>query len=107
MKLPRYWAKGTVKTTDQCGRTHSFSCWGWSDLSLGDAEKKGEQRAANIAQRVLKGQRLDRYLYTNRPLREEILQEFTDSQGTTYAAITRNSYGCHVLNTTNVMFVNE
>jgi len=43
--------------------------------------------------------------YPDRPFREEILQEIKDANGATSAVITRNSYGCQVLNTVNVMFV--
>ncbi len=43
--------------------------------------------------------------YPNRPFREPVLQEIKDDAGETTAVITRNSYGCLVLNTARVMFV--
>jgi hypothetical protein len=105
MKFPRYWARGTVEVSDEQGRQHSFVCWGWSDESLAAAEAKGKGRAAGVAQQILQGERPDRYLYGDRPVREEVLETFSDQQGQLHAAVTRNSYGCHVLNTANVMFV--
>lgn len=43
--------------------------------------------------------------YPNRPFREQVLQEFKSDAGETSAVITRNLYGCKVLNTARVMFV--
>jgi hypothetical protein len=43
--------------------------------------------------------------YPDRPLREQILQEITTDTGEVSALVTRNSYGCQVLNTARVMFV--
>jgi len=105
MKLPRFWTKGSIETTDDQGGVHRFSGWGWSDVSLGDAEARGKERARRIAARILKGDRPDHYLYGNSPVREELLEELKTPQGTVYAAITRNSYGCQVLNTADIMFV--
>ena len=62
-------------------------------------------RAHRVAERLLKGGRPDRYLYGDRPLREEVLERFEDGSGAVYAAITRNSYGCRVLNTAEIAFV--
>lgn len=104
MKLPRYWAKGTIEVSDENRQNHLFSCWGWSDESMSDAEKKGKAKASRLAELILKGRRPERYIYGDRPLREEILEEFRNRQGKLYAAVTRNSYGCHILNTTNIMF---
>ena len=42
--------------------------------------------------------------YPDRPFREEILQEINDARGLA-AVVARNSYGCKVLNTARVMFV--
>jgi hypothetical protein len=105
MKLPRYWTRGTIEETDLHGGLHRFSGWGWSDVSLGDAEALGKERARKIAARILEGDRPDHYLYGDSPVREEVLEEFKNSQGKVYAAITRNSYGCQVLNTADIMFV--
>ena len=47
---------------------------------------------------------LDRYLYSDRMLSEEIIREYPDSSGNIAYAITRNSYGALVLNTSKVLF---
>ena len=49
--------------------------------------------------------RLDRYAYADRPLREPVLQEIRTAAGELSAVVTRNSYGCHVLNTARALFV--
>jgi len=45
------------------------------------------------------------YYGTDRPQREEVLREFKNHVGEISAVITRNSYGCVVLNTARIMFV--
>lgn len=112
MRFPRYWAKGqtTTSTTARNPRTgksmDAFSCWGWSDVSVDDARRRGSERADSIVARVLEGDRPDRYLYgSERPFREPVLEEMWDSDGSRLAVVSRNSYGCLVLNTTDVMFV--
>ncbi len=39
------------------------------------------------------------------PLREEVVQRFTDTDGNATAAVTRNQYGALVLNTARAMFI--
>jgi len=85
--------------------TEPFSCWGWSDVSLAEAEKMGSRRTDAVAEMIRQGSRPDRYLYGDRPMREEILDEWKREDATTSAAVTRNAYGCEVLNTASVMFV--
>lgn len=112
MKLPRYWAKGSAATQMQVRNPRTgkimenFACWGWSDISVDEARKKGKQRANAVAELIRSGKRPDRYLYGDRPMREEILDEWKkDDAATTYAAVTLNAYGCQILNTATVMFV--
>ena len=111
MKLPRYWAKGSATTgmrtrNPATGQTAGvYACWGWSDVSADEAEARGKQRADASARIAQDGKPPDRYLYGDRPLREEILDEWKADDATTYAAITRNAYGCQVLNTASIMFV--
>jgi hypothetical protein len=64
------------------------------------------EAARRIAQRFAAGaEPLGRYAYSDRPLREPVLRELRGSAGDVAAVITRNSYGCLVLNTARVMFV--
>jgi hypothetical protein len=61
--------------------------------------------APSTLQSLVRDERLDRYAYGERPPREEILDEHRDSQGNQVAVVTRNSYGCKVLNAANGMFI--
>ncbi|MCP4146496.1 MAG: hypothetical protein GY757_01985 [bacterium] len=111
MKIPKYWAKGAagndLKTVNPATgeTTDAFSCWGWSDVSVHDAEAKGKQRADKIAQTIRRGKPPDEYLYGDKPMREKILDEWKNQMDNVYAAITLNAYGCRVLNTADIMFV--
>lgn len=97
MNFPRFWAKG-----DHSG----FICWRWSDVSLQEAKAAAEEAARRVAERFARGDRLTRhYGYTDRPMREPVLRELRNNAGAIAAVITRNSYGCLVLNTARVMFV--
>ncbi len=112
MKIPRYWAKD-ANASDLRMRNPAtgeplrdpFSCWGWSDISVEEAEEKARQRTKVIAEMIRSGKRPDSYLYGDRPMREEIIDEWQSDDSTTYAAITLNAYGCQVLNTASIMFV--
>ena len=52
-----------------------------------------------------RGEELEHYGYPGRPMREEVLREFQDQSGRAIAAVSRNSQGCLVLNTVNMLFV--
>lgn len=106
MNFPRFWAKqsGSVPGGWR-GKLH-FECWGWSNESLTQAEATAREKTERIAQHLRATQRPpDRYAYGNRPLREEVLRTVNAADGSLAAAITRNQYGCLVLNTARAMFV--
>jgi hypothetical protein len=111
MRFPRYWAKGATTSGFRMKNPRTgemmelLSCWGWSDTSVQEAEEKGRQRADAIAEMIRQGNRPDHYHYGDCPMREEVLDEWKRDDETTFAAVTLNSYGCQVLNTANVMFV--
>ncbi len=97
MNFPRYWARG---------RSGNFTAWRWSDTSFDQAQAEAGEAAARLAERFrTQGQPLDRYGYSDRPLREPVLREIRGSAGELAAVVTRNSYGCQVLNTAGAMFV--
>ena len=98
MNFPQFWARG------DCG---SFSTWRWSSRSLEEARDLAQEAAQRLADAFRLGGFPSRHggYYPNRPFREQILQEVKDEAGETCAVITRNSYGCLVLNTARVMFV--
>jgi hypothetical protein len=98
MNFPPFWARGT---------SGHFSSWRWSFASLADAQAQADQAAQRLAERFGAGERPAQHAgyYPDRPLREPVLQEIQDPSGATAAVVTRNSYGCLVLNTARAMFV--
>ncbi len=103
MHIPKYWAKGSVE--GPTGKGHPIVCWGWSDESPQAAEALGRQRAAAVAEMLRSGERPDHYHYGDRPVREAILDYWGGRPDAPEAAVSLNTYGCEVLNTARVMFV--
>jgi len=100
MKIYRYWAKAAA---DQQPTDKFVECYGCSGESLEAALANARERANQIAARMKQGQPPGQYTYAERPVREEIVDEFAhaDEQA---AVITRNSYGSLILNTPRVLF---
>ena len=105
MKIPGFWSKATVQETDREGREIASSCWRSSDKSPEDAHESALVAARRILSAVLRKDRLNRYEYGQVPLREEVLERFTNSRGELLAALTRNRYGAIILNTARAMFI--
>jgi hypothetical protein len=103
MKFFKYWAQGEA-TANLEGRPWKVRAYGGSNSGIDDARKRGQESAVRAAAAVERGQPPGAYGYFDRPLREEIVQEISDGDGTP-AVISRNSYGSLVLNTSRVMFV--
>ena len=104
MYFPKYWAKGSFEGRSADGSTIETACWGWSDSSAEEAAAKGRERAQSVVLR-----RPDSgdshgagYPYASAPLREEILRRL---DGATDIVISRNAYGCEVMNAAEVVFV--
>jgi hypothetical protein len=104
MYFPRYWAKGTVKGPGRLGQTLNAEAWGWSDISDADALALATARAQALLAKLPpeKRQAKRAQYYDGRPFREPVLQDL--SRGSIKALITRNSFGCEVLNTDAVAF---
>ena len=98
MYFPRFW------TTAKTGRVVT---WGWSDTSTEDALAKARERQKRVFAWLDggRGTLMDGYGYPDRPMREEVLREFRSDEGRLTAAISRNAYGCLVLNTADLLFV--
>src|SRR5262245_40425429 len=98
MNFPQFWARG---------ESGEVFCWRWSSKSLAEAQALANQAAEQLAERFKHGDRPPHHhgYYPNRPFREQILQEVRNLSGEVVAIVTRNSYGCQVLNTARVMFI--
>jgi hypothetical protein len=97
MHFPKHWSRGSHR---------GFSCWRWSDTSQEEAASLAGEAARQLAARFESGEELGRgYGYPDRPMREPVLRELKLPGGELTAVITRNSYGCLVLNTTGGLFV--
>lgn len=97
MNFPKFWAKG---------QSGDFATWRWSNTSAEEAKIEAQKVAQRLAAQFAAGGKPgERYGYTDRPLREPVLREMRDSSGKLAAVVTRNSYGCQVLNSTDALFV--
>jgi len=98
MNFPQFWARG---------QSGDFLAWRWSSLSFAEAQALANQAAQQLAERFRSGDRPPRHggYYPDRPFREQVLQEFKTGGAAVSAIVSRNSYGCQVLNTARVMFV--
>jgi hypothetical protein len=105
MRFLRYWAKAAASATGPDGRRLEFACWRGSDRSVEDAHAAAQRAAEDIAARAaVASEPLRAYAYGDRPLREEIVRPAAGA-GERAAMVTRNSFGCLVLNTAGVLFV--
>jgi hypothetical protein len=98
MNFPQFWARGS---------SGGFLVWRWSIHSLAEAQSLADEAARQLAAKFRAGDFPPKHggYYPNRPFREQVLREIRNGSGETTAVITRNSYGCLVLNTARVMFV--
>jgi hypothetical protein len=103
MKFYKYWARGEA-LVQNAKRPWKICAYGGSDNSMEDAHRSADDRARRTAAAIERGNAIDTYGYSDRPLREEIVQEIRDATDLS-AVITRNCYGSLVLNTSRVMFV--
>jgi len=97
MNFPKFWA---------LGKSGNFEAWRWSDTSQEEAESLAREAAARVEAAIkASNRRLERYAYADRPLREPVISTIADASGAVVAAVSRNSYGCDVLNAERAMFV--
>jgi hypothetical protein len=98
MHFPKFWT---------LARKGGVFAWGWSDNSVADAEADGLKRVDRIIEWLRNDMPFERgaYGYPDRPMREEVLREFHNAAGQRTAVVSRNSYGCLVLNTERMLFV--
>lgn len=96
MKFPKFWARG---------QSGSFTAWRWSDSSPENARIEAFAAAKKLAAQFEADEMPDKYGYGDRPMREPVLREMRNASGDLVNAVTRNSYGCEVLNSAQALFV--
>jgi hypothetical protein len=102
MKFYKYWAKANNEALSS-GTPWKIQRYGASNTSAADAQAKAQELARQTADGVRSGDFPGGYLYSDRPVREEIVESFGE-ESNPYAVITRNAYGSLVLNTAQVLF---
>jgi hypothetical protein len=106
MHFPKFWARGTWSGPDRTGRPVSRDAWGWSDVGTDEARASGVQKARQQVESFDPAHPpTRRYGYPNRLLREPVLREIVAGNSANATVVTRNGYGCEVLNTDRVVFV--
>lgn len=108
MQLYSYWARATSTTPNTDGTPFSLIAYAGSNNSPADAHTRAEQLANERAARLLADENIshpDEYPAEGVPLREHLVRRLPDGQGGPLAALTRNHYGCLVLNTTRFMIL--
>ncbi len=106
MRFYRFWSRAVAKAIAPDGKEVFRSATGYSNSSAEDAFRMAEERAKKNARYWEAPSRFENgYYVTNskRPIREETIEQLSENDET-YAVISRNSYGCLILNTTNVFF---
>lgn len=110
MLVPRYWAEHRIQLREGRGPQTTIRRWGWSAESQAAADHHARERAEAVAAEVRAGRKLSfaerrerKVAYNGAdgvPIREEILSEFPELD----AVVTRNQYGAHCLNVSDVLF---
>lgn len=104
MEIYKFWSceQATEKIE---GRPWKLKIWRGSNEGPSQAAELATAALKELINKLQTGQPCGEYDYQNRPIREEIIQEFKDEQGALKAVITRNRYGALVLNAQELFFV--
>ncbi len=105
MHIPRYWAKAEKLGESPQPATYQFRAWASSEISEEDAYQRALERLERIEWHFDHHEFVDDYAYGRALAREELLEELTDHRDETIGMITRNRYGCRVLNAARLMFL--
>ena len=106
MRFARHWSRARAEARTPDGETFEVTGLGWSTSSPEEAARRAAESARRTASRVAAGEHPARdYGYSDRPVREEVVEEVGGAGGEAAAAVTRNSYGALVLNTKDLVFI--
>ena len=102
MKIPQFWAREDFTARAADGSPVTRTAFGWSFESRDDAQRHARERAQRAVDASVHG-RLASYNYSDLPLREPVLESI-DVGGENVGLVSRNRYGCRVLNADSVLF---
>lgn len=106
MLIPRYWTRLEGATTGLKGKPYLMQVWGCSAESREDAAADAHRRLEAWTRRIHEGAMGDAgYGYRRSLVREPIVEEIAGAAGDTVAFVSRNHYGCLVLNTAKALFI--
>ncbi|HEX8392943.1 MAG TPA: hypothetical protein VF665_11345 [Longimicrobium sp.] len=108
MLIPRYWARAETHTTTGLGKAVHLRAWRGSRTSQAEAQAAADEALQRMTDRVRRGEPFpERYIYGDRPLREEVVRELPEGAGAEGpdVAITRNAYGALVMNAARAFFI--
>ena len=104
MIVPKYWAEAKLQKKHD-GKQVTLKRFGWSDLSVNDAQTKADERVNEAFVKLEAGEKvrkIDHKVPYNGaeglPIREEVISHHDET------VITRNSYGALCINTPDVLF---
>jgi len=114
MHFVPHWARARVNLEGTPDADGPLVAFGWSKVSAAAAEHHALERARSNAERLRNliarrpgaelGPTRPYYCVGDRPMREPIVEELRRGDECV-GVITRNGYGCYVLNTTRAMFI--
>ncbi|HXI21030.1 MAG TPA: hypothetical protein VNH46_08100 [Gemmatimonadales bacterium] len=107
MLIPRYWARaeGTASPPGR-KKPYRLRSWGCSPLSTEQAQADAKARLESWIRRLEAGQEPGgHYAYGRSVLREALLHELPGPGDEPLAIVTRNRYGCLVLNAAQTLFL--
>ncbi len=104
LHIPKYWASASGSERSPHREDVALKCYGHSDSSVSEARARAAEVIERLRERVRAGAPWpDRYGYGDRPIREEILSELRGPAGALDGYVTRNGYGCSVLNSAGLL----
>ena len=104
MIIPKSWICVSHEVKLQNGIVWPIRTWGWGETEE-EARHLAEKRAGQVRERLLQQDIPDQYGYSDRPLREEIVEAVNDNIDECNNIITRNRYGALILNSTELLIL--
>lgn len=103
MKLARYWTRARGQAQSPSGEAFEVFARGWSDEGIEAARRVAQERAQKLASRLANDPASRRdYDYDDAPVPEALVDDLRGNPSP--AVVTRNSYGCLVLNAGELLF---